>query len=84
MTEKQFAEIQERYATLPSVGVPSQVRTDLAACISEIARVGAPFEPSEEEQEAEAKTRQADLNAAPMWKAAGVEPPKRTSGARKK
>lgn len=77
MTEKQFAEIQERYVTLPSVGVPSQVRLDLAACISEIARVDAPFEPSDEEREAEqivasAKRELAEREA------------KHTSGARKK
>lgn len=72
MTEKQFVEIHERYATLPSVGVPSQVRADFAACISEIARVGAPFEP-------EPKTDE-EIAAEPE-----PEPtPRHTSGARKK
>lgn len=70
MTEKQFVEIQERYATLPSVGVPSQVRTDLAACIGEITRAGAPFEPE--------PTTDEEIAVEP-------EPtPRRTSGARKK
>lgn len=74
MTEKQFEEIQQRYATLPSVGVSSQVRTDLAACIGEITRVGAPFEP-------EPGVEDEPQEVAPR---ATTPEPRRTSGARKK
>jgi hypothetical protein len=58
MTEQEFAEIQERCANLPAVGVPSQVRIDLAACISEIAAVRTPptTEPVESTDDAPKRT----------------------------